>query len=178
LDDDDSLFSVWYTNGDDDIIIATRNGMAIRFTEKDIRPMGRTARGVAGIRIAEDDTVIGMVVCHEGAQLLTVTEKGYGKRTEVDQYRKIRRGGKGVIDIQTTERNGKVVGILETFEDDEFMMITHKGIAIRTTVNDIRTISRNTQGVRLIRLDDGDVVSAIGKLPEAKEEKKTNKELS
>ncbi|MBD3268064.1 DNA gyrase subunit A, partial [bacterium] len=121
LDDDDSLFSVWITNGDDDIIIATRNGMAIRFDENDIRAMGRTARGVAGIRLESDDEVVGMVVCHEGAQLLTVTAKGYGKRTEIDKYRKIRRGGKGVIDIQTNERNGKVVGILETFEEDEFM---------------------------------------------------------
>jgi DNA gyrase subunit A len=173
LDEDDSLLSVWMTTGSDDLIIATQKGMAIRFSENDVRSMGRTARGVTGVRLVKDDYVVGMVVCHEGAQLLTVTEKGYGKRTEVEKYRKIRRGGKGVIDIQTTERNGKVIGILECFEDDEFMMITQNGVAIRTTVNDIRSVSRNTQGVRLIRLGSGDSVAAIGKLPEAKEEKQS-----
>ena len=157
------------------MVISTKNGMAIRFTEKDVRPMGRTARGVVGIRMEENDYVVGMVVCRdEEACLLTVTEKGYGKRTKVSEYRRIHRGGKGVIDIQTNERNGKVVGILETYEDDEFMMITKNGVAIRTNVADIRAISRNTRGVRLIRLEEGDEVAAIGKLPEAKEEKKAN----
>ncbi|MDX9755032.1 MAG: DNA gyrase subunit A [bacterium] len=172
LDENDSLLSVWMTTGQDEVIIATRNGMAIRFSEENVRDMGRTARGVVGIRLEGDDAVIGMIVCHEGADLLTVTEKGYGKRTEVEKYRKIHRGGKGVIDIQTNERNGRVIGILEAFEGDEFMMITHNGVAIRTSVNDIRSISRNTQGVRLIKLDEGDQVAAIGKLPEAKEEMK------
>jgi DNA gyrase subunit A len=175
LDEGDSLLSVWMTTGEDYVVISTKNGMAIRFTEKDVRPMGRTARGVVGIRMEENDYVVGMVVCRdEEACLLTVTEKGYGKRTKVSEYRRIHRGGKGVIDIQTNERNGKVVGILETYEDDEFMMITKNGVAIRTNVADIRAISRNTQGVRLIRLEEGDEVAAIGKLPEAKEEKKAN----
>ena len=171
LDANDSLLSVWMTSGQDELIIATEHGMAIRFSENDVRAMGRTAHGVVGIRLEETDAVVGMVVCHEGANLLTVTQFGYGKRTEVEKYRKIHRGGKGVIDIQTNERNGKVVGILETYDDDEFMMITKNGVAIRMTVNDIRSISRNTQGVRLIRLDESDAVGAIGKLPEAKEEK-------
>ncbi len=176
LDDDDTLLSVWQTSGGDEIILATRNGMAIRFSETDVRSMGRTARGVAGIKLENDDRVVGMVVVHENADLLTVTEKGYGKRTKVSQYRKIKRGGKGVIDIQTNDRNGKVVNILETFEDDEFMMITKNGIAIRTAVKDIRSISRNTQGVRVIRLDNRDEVAAIGKLPEVKEAKKAGVE--
>ncbi|MEW6234079.1 MAG: DNA gyrase subunit A [Candidatus Omnitrophota bacterium] len=176
LDEGDRLLSVWMTSGEDDIIIATRNGMAIRFNENNVRPMGRTARGVLGIRLDESDSVVGMVVCHDGAQLLTVTEKGYGKRTDVEQYRKIHRGGKGVIDIQTNERNGKIVGILETFDGDEFMIITKNGVAIRTTVEDIRSISRNTQGVRLIRIEEGDEVAAIGRLPEAKESKKSQEE--
>jgi DNA gyrase subunit A len=134
--------------------------------------MGRNARGVVGIRLEKGDAVVGMVVCHMEACLLTVTEYGYGKRTQIPLYRKIHRGGKGVIDIQTTERNGKIVGILEAYEDDEFMIITKNGVAIRSSVSGIRAISRNTQGVRLIRLEEGDEVAAIGKLPEAKEEKK------
>ncbi len=176
LDEGDRLLSVWLTTGDDHIILATRNGMAIHFNEADVRPMGRTARGVIGIRLEGDDQLVGMVICDENSQLLTVTQKGYGKRTDVTQYRKIHRGGKGVIDIQTNDRNGKVVGILRTFEDDEFMIITKKGVAIRMSVNDIRSISRNTQGVRLIRLEDTDEVAAIGKLPEAKESKKVQNE--
>lgn len=170
LDEGDRLLSVWMTTGKDEIILATKKGMAIRFKEDDVRAMGRTARGVTGIRLSGEDVVVGMVVCHDDAHLLTVTEKGYGKRTEVSQYRLIKRGGKGVKDIQTNERNGEVVGILKVFDDDEFMMITKKGIAIRTSVNGIRMISRNTQGVRLIKLDSGDIVGAIGGLPEAKEE--------
>lgn len=172
LDEGDRLLTVSMTSGKDEIILATKKGMAIRFREDDVRSMGRAARGVTGIRLTEGDKVVGMVVCHESAHLLTVTEKGYGKRTEVSQYRKIKRGGKGVKDIQTNERNGEVVGILKVFENDEFMMITKKGIAIRTSVNGIRMISRNTQGVRLIKLDSGDEVGAIGSLPEAAQEAK------
>ncbi|RJP26619.1 MAG: DNA gyrase subunit A [Candidatus Omnitrophota bacterium] len=172
LDEGDRLLSVWLTSGNDEIILSTRNGMAIRFSEEDVRPMGRTARGVIGIRLEEDDAVVGMVLCREGAFLLTITECGYGKRTDVNLYRMIHRGGKGVIDIQTNQRNGKVVGILEIFDDDEFMLITKGGVAIRMSVNDVRAISRNTQGVRMIRLEEGDSVAAIGKLPEAKEAKR------
>ena len=171
LDEGDRLLSVWMTNGNNEVIISTRNGMAIRFHESDVRAMGRTARGVTGIRLLDDDRVVGMVVCRENDQLLTVTDYGYGKRTEVSQYRKIHRGGKGVIDIQTTERNGKVVGILHVMEDDEFMIVTRHGVAIRMGASDIRAISRNTQGVRLIRLEEEDVVAAIGKLPEAQQER-------
>jgi DNA gyrase subunit A len=171
LDADDQLLSVFMTTANDEVILATRNGMAIRFVESDVRSMGRTARGVVGMKIAKDDEIVGMVVTDSDACLLTVTEKGFGKRTLVDGYRKIRRGGKGVIDIQTTERNGKVIGILECVDDDEFMVITKGGVAIRTSVKGVRTISRNTQGVKIIRLEESDEVSAIGKLPEAKEEK-------
>ncbi len=172
LDEGDQLLSVWMTTEGDEVILATRNGMAIRFSESDVRPMGRTARGVIGMTIAEDDEIVGMVVTHHDAFLLTITESGFGKRTHVDEYRKIHRGGKGVIDIQTTKRNGKVIGILDCFDDDEFMVITKKGVAIRTSVEGIRSISRNTQGVTIIRLEEGDEVAAIGKLPEAKEERK------
>ncbi len=175
LDENDQLLDVWLTTGEDDVIISTRDGIAIRFSEKDVRPMGRTARGVIGIRLLKDDSVVGMVVCRKGTQLLTVTEKGYGKRTEVSLYRKIRRGGKGVIDIQTTKRNGKVIGIIETYDDsDEFMIITKGGVALRSSMKDIRIISRNTQGVRIIRLEEGDEVAAMGKLPEAKDDASEN----
>ncbi|MDP8244089.1 MAG: DNA gyrase subunit A [Candidatus Hinthialibacter antarcticus] len=171
LDDGDKLLSVWLTTGDDQVIIATQKGVAIRFNEDEVRPMGRTARGVKGIRLDGDDQVVCMAVCDEESYLLTVTQHGYGKRTQVSQYRKIHRGGKGVIDIQTSDRNGRVIGALICHEDDEFMMVTKGGVAIRTSVSDIRSISRNTQGVRLIRLETDDAVAAIGKLPEAKEEK-------
>ncbi len=172
LDEGDQLLSVWMTSGNDDVVLASRNGMAVRFSESDVRPMGRTARGVLGIRLEKGDEVVGMVAGQPDAFLLTVTEKGYGKRTQGELYRKIRRGGKGVIDIQTSERNGKVVGILACYEDDEIMIVTKRGVAIRMSVSNIRAISRNTQGVRLIKLEENDEVAAIGKLPEAKEEKK------
>lgn len=169
LDEGDTLLAVSMTQGDNEVVLATRNGMAIRFDERDVRAMGRTARGVRGITLEGDDELIGMIVAREGSHLVTVTENGYGKRTEVSQYRKIRRGGKGVIDIQTTERNGKVVGILEVFDDDELMLVTQNGIAIRTGVAGIRAISRNTQGVRLIRVSEGDRVVAIAKIQEKDE---------
>ncbi len=171
LDDGDRLLSVYLTTGSDQVMITTQKGVAIRFDEDEVRPMGRTARGVKGVKLETDDKVVSMAVCNEDSYVLTVTQHGYGKRTLVAQYRKIHRGGKGVIDIQTNERNGRVIGALVCQEDDEFMMVTKGGVAIRTSVRNIRPISRNTQGVRLIRLETDDEVAAIGKLPEAKEEK-------
>lgn len=166
LNEGDTLLAVSKTQGDDEVILATSSGMAIRFFEQDVRAMGRTARGVRGINLQDDDELMGMVVAHTGSFMVTVTENGYGKRTMVDQYRRIRRGGKGVIDIQTNDRNGKVMGVMEVFEDDELMMVTQNGIAIRTGVSGIRSISRNTQGVRMIRLGEGDRVVAIAKILE------------
>ncbi len=166
LNDNDTLLAVGMTQGENELVLATQNGMAIRFDERDVRPMGRTARGVRAISLIDEDLVVGMVVAREGSHLLTLTENGYGKRTEVSQYRKIKRGGKGVKDIQTNERNGQVVGIMEVFDEDEIMMITQEGIAIRTGVSGVRAIARNTQGVRLIRLNEGDRVVAIAKIQE------------
>ncbi len=160
LDKDDWLLSVQMTTGTDEVILSTRNGMAIRFDEKDVRAMGRTARGVTGVNLLKGDRVVGMVATHADSQLLTITENGYGKRTIVSAYRKIHRGGKGVKDIQTSERNGKVVCVMEVRESDEIMLITQKGIAIRFAVTDVRLISRNTQGVRIIRLGEDDHVVA------------------
>jgi len=172
LPEDDFLVNVFLTEGKDDILIVTRNGKAIRFAETDVRPMGRTARGVRAITLKEDDVIVSAEKASEEAYLLTVTENGYGKRTEISEYRKIKRGGQGVINIQTSERNGKVVGSVEVEGDEEeIMIITQKGIMIRQSVEDIRVIGRNAQGVRLIRIDEGDRVAAITTvIPEEKDE--------
>jgi len=165
LPEDDFLINVFMTGGEEDILIATRNGKAIRFSEKDVRPMGRGARGVRAITLKDDDEVVSAEAAREGAHLLTVTENGYGKRTEIAEYRHTRRGAQGVINILTSERNGKVVGSIEVQgEGEEIMIVTEKGIMIRQPVSDLRVIGRSTQGVRLIRLDEGDKVAAITKI--------------
>ena len=143
--------------------------MAIRFDESDVRAMGRPAHGVKGITLEEGDEVVGMVVANgdeDPASLLTVCSNGYGKRTVLTEYRSQNRGGKGLIDIKTSDRNGPVVAMAKVTEADEVMLTTARGILIRTRVADIRPIGRNTQGVRLIRLDDGDAVGSLAKLPE------------
>jgi DNA gyrase subunit A len=161
--DDDDLVSVRITEGASDLLLGTRNGWAIRFREEMVRPMGRTARGVRGVRLrkaesGESDEVVGMAVIprEEPATLLTVCEKGYGKRTPTSDYPTKNRGGKGVITIKTTERNGKVVGLRLVTDDDDIMLITDGGKLIRMPVDGIPTIGRNTQGVRLIRLEQAE----------------------
>jgi DNA gyrase subunit A len=170
LDKGDQLLEVAMSDGNSEVIIATRQGKAIRFHEKDVRPMGRSSRGVRAATLKDDDVVIGMELGREDASLLTVTERGYGKRTALSEYRKVRRGAQGVINIQMSERNGQCVGILTVYDDDELMIITEKGVAIRQPVTDIRSISRNTQGVRLIKLDPDDRVVAVAKVEEKDEE--------
>ncbi|MEZ6060420.1 MAG: DNA gyrase subunit A [Planctomycetaceae bacterium] len=190
LDDDDALVDVRIVQGDDDVVISTSGGMAIRFSHEDARPMGRATRGVKGINLSKDEVVVGMVVAEEDHTLLTVCEKGYGKRTpfgpgvtatddedesgtetEADadsesavsssaQYRRQRRGGKGLRDIKTTARNGSVVDALSVRDDDEVLMVTSKGKIQRLRASDISTIGRNTQGVRIIRLDDDDTLAS------------------
>jgi DNA gyrase subunit A len=161
LDDDDDLISVLKTSGNDEIVLATRNGMSIRFHEDDARPMGRVSRGVKGIKLKGDDEVVGMVVLEEGCSLLTVCERGYGKRTSTEEYRVQSRGGSGIINIKTTERNGNVVAVIPVTDMHELMMITRKGIIIRTGLDELREIGRNTAGVRMIKVaDDDSVVSA------------------
>ncbi len=164
----DELIKVDITDGTFDIILATRQGQAIHFPEDKIRPMGRTAYGVKGVRLAKDDYVIGMVVVKRESTLLTVSENGYGKRSNVSDYRVTNRGGKGVINIKANERNGEVVAIKEVVNDDEVILITKKGITNRQNVSQITVISRNTQGVRLINLGKGDIVTDVAKV--AKEE--------
>ncbi len=160
----DELIEAALTDGSFEIILATRKGMAIRFPEEKVRAMGRTAYGVKGINLAKKDYVIGMVVVKRDSSLLVVTENGYGKRTSIDDYRITNRGGKGVINVKTTERNGEVVAIKEVLNDDELILITKHGIANRQSVNQITVIGRNTQGVRLITLKDDDLVTDVARV--------------
>jgi len=165
LKEGDRLVDVIKTNGKQDLLIATRKGQAIRFTEEDARELGRTGQGVIGIRLKEkEDEVIGMASCTKPA-LLTVTENGYGKRTSMDEYRVQGRGGSGVINIKTEGRNGDVVGIKAVDDRDEIIVMSSKGQAIRTFVSDVSVIGRNTQGVRIIRLGEGEKVASFAAMP-------------
>jgi DNA gyrase subunit A len=170
LDPNDTLIDVALTTGKDHIIIGTRDGMAIRFDEQQVRSMGRVSRGVIGIRMRTGDSVVDMVIAEEKASLLTVCENGYGKRTSLDNYRPQNRGGVGLINIKTSERNGKVVALKAVQFADELMLITANGQIIRTGLDQIRPIGRNTQGVRLIKLREGDKLVAAAKI--APEEEK------
>lgn len=164
LRDDDELISVKLTDGKQDILIATKNGKAIRFFEGDVRSMGRSASGVRGIRLKKDDAVIDLAIAKDDSQILTITENGYGKRTHVSQYNRIRRGGLGVINIITDERNGKAVGVKDVSGEEEIVVTTEEGIVIRTKVSEISVIGRNTKGVRIMRLNKGDRVVAVAKI--------------
>jgi DNA gyrase subunit A len=170
IEEGDAVIAVELSAGADQILIGTRDGMAIRFEETDVRPMGRTAYGVRGIALRDDDEVVGMEVVRPGGTVLTVAQNGYGKRTELEEYRLQSRGGYGVIDIQTSDRNGKVVGMVFVTDDDEVMLISQQGMILRTRAGDIRTIGRATQGVRLIEMEEGDMVVAVAKLAEKDEE--------
>jgi DNA gyrase subunit A len=160
----DELVDVVLTDGRMNIIIATSNGMAVRCSEDDIRPMGRNATGVRGISLRENDEVIGMVIAEDDKSLLTVTENGYGKRTMVSEYRFIKRGGVGVKDIECSERNGKAVAIRSVTDEDGIMLISQQGIIIRTAVKEISVIGRATQGVRVMKLEQGDKLVDIAKI--------------
>lgn len=164
LDDDDELIEAKLTDGTKEIFLATRHGMAVRCSEKDARPIGRTSRGVRGVNLRKGDRAIGMVVPENGDTILTVTENGYGKRTKVDDYRLINRGGLGVINIQTTDRNGKAVEVKNVSDEDEIMLMSKNGIIIRTPTKGISVIGRNTQGVRLMNIKPGDQVVAAAKV--------------
>jgi DNA gyrase subunit A len=144
--------------------------MAIRFDETDVRPMGRTAYGVRGITLRDDDEVVAMEVVRERGTLLTVAQNGYGKRTELEEYRLQSRGGIGIINIQTSDRNGKVVGIAYVHDDDHLMLISQQGMILRMRAGDVRAIGRATQGVRLIEMEEGDEVVSLAKLAEKEEE--------
>ena len=174
LDLDDSLIKVSLSNGAQQIVLGTRNGMACRFNEDEVRPMGRSARGVRGIALTGDDRVIDMVVIEPGMSLLTVCENGYGKRTDIEEYRLTHRGSKGVINIRTTERNGPVIAMRAVTDENDLMLITAKGTLLRMPMSDLREIGRATQGVRLIRVDEDDRVVAIARVVSEKEENAIN----
>jgi DNA gyrase subunit A len=164
---DDALVDVKLTTGSQELLIGTHEGQAIRFNESQVRDMGRTASGVRGIKLSKDDFVVGLVaVSRVSATILVVTDKGYGKRSQLSDYRMIKRGGKGVITVKTNEKVGKLISIKEVNDSDDLMIITSKGILIRQKVEDIRVMARNTQGVRLIRLNENDNISAIANIIE------------
>jgi DNA gyrase subunit A len=170
IEDGDELLSVRITGGVDQVFIGTRQGMGIRFAEKDVRPMGRDTTGVIGITMKkEQDEVVEMDVLSEHAHLLSVTAGGYGKRSEISEYRFQGRGGSGVINIKVTEKNGQVVGIKSVTDADQLLLITERGQLIRIKVKDVRETGRAAQGVRLITLDEGDQVVAVAKLAEPDE---------
>jgi DNA gyrase subunit A len=166
VEDGDAVIAVELSDGHEQIFLGTRDGMAIRFDENDVRSMGRGAYGVRGISLREGDEVVAMEVVREGGTLLTVAQNGYGKRTGLDEYRLQSRGGVGIINIQTSDRNGKVVGIAYVHDDDELMLISQQGMILRMKAGDIRTIGRATQGVRLIEMEEGDAVVSVAKLAE------------
>jgi len=169
VEEGDSVITVLVSDGKGEIFIGTRNGMAIRFPEDDVRPMGRTAYGVRGITLRDDDLVVAMEVVRPVGTLLTVTERGYGKRTETEEYRVQSRGGVGVINISTSTRNGQVVGVSYVEEGDEVLLITQQGMIIRMPTNDVRSIGRATQGVRLIEIEGEDKVVSVARLVEKEE---------
>jgi DNA gyrase subunit A len=175
IDDGDELVAVKITDGTKDLLLSTATGMSIRFPESEVRSMGRQAYGVKGITLEDGDEVVGADVVEKDTTILTVTENGYGKRTEEAEYRQQGRGGKGIIDIKTTDRNGKVVGLLQVTDKDEVMLVTNGGMLIRMKAKEISVIGRNTQGVRLIALESADEkVTGISKLPESQEEPEEN----
>jgi DNA gyrase subunit A len=169
VEDGDSVIAVEMSDGTEQIFLGTRDGMAIRFDETDVRPMGRTAYGVRGISLRDDDEVVAMEVVREAGTMLTVTQNGYGKRTELEEYRIQSRGGVGIINIQTSFRNGKVVGITYVHEDDELMLISQQGKILRMVTSNIRAIGRATQGVRLLGVEEGDQVVSVARLAERDE---------
>ncbi|MDE3003908.1 MAG: DNA gyrase subunit A [Gemmatimonadota bacterium] len=162
--DGDELIEVRVTSGGDEILLASRKGMAIRFNESDARPMGRATGGVRGLNLRDDDEVVGMVVAREDSTVLVVSEKGLGKRTPISEYRLQKRGGFGVINLKVSEKTGEVVTVRAVSENEQLMIITRKGVVNRQRVEEIRVIGRATQGVRLVSLDDGDVVMDVARV--------------
>jgi len=170
VEEQDQLIDAVITSGKDELLIGSESGMAIHFSEEDVRPMGRSAYGVWGMDLEEGDALVGLEVVRPGGTMLTVTKNGYGKRTELGEYRLQSRGGKGLINIKTSERNGPVVGVKFLRADEQVMLITEKGMIIRLNTADISTIGRNTQGVRLIQLEEGDHLVSVARLAEREDD--------
>ena len=170
LEDKDEVIGVRLTDGQQEIILSTAEGQNIRFKEEQVRPTGRGAYGVVGMRLDEGDCVVSMEILSLGADILTVSENGFGKRTKADEYRITSRGGKGIITMKTTDKTGRVVGVQQVTEDDQLMLVTNKGKIIRLRITDIRVIGRNTQGVHLIDVEEGERVVSLARLAEKEEE--------
>jgi DNA gyrase subunit A len=160
LPEEDELIAVQLITDDETIVLGTHKGLSIRFGHKDVRQMGRTAYGVRGIRLAKDDYIVGMISADESGNVLSVTERGFGKRTKINEYRIQSRGGKGIINVKTTKRNGKVVAIMQVTDESGLMVITKDGKLIRVRATGMRKVGRSTQGVKLIKLGDEDYVAA------------------
>ena len=170
LEQGDELIAAALTDGRQEILLASRQGKAVRFKEDDVRNMGRAAKGVRAIRLSKSDEVVGMEIVSPEASLLTITSGGFGKRTSFKEYRRQSRGGKGVINVKVTKKNGEVVGLKSVTEQDEVMLITHNGMVVRCPIKDIRAVGRNTQGVHIIRLAGKDHVSSIASVVKKEEE--------
>ncbi|WP_089138733.1 DNA topoisomerase (ATP-hydrolyzing) subunit A [Vibrio rumoiensis] len=171
LRDDDALIGVDITSGGDEIMLFSKEGKVVRFSEEHVRAMGRTAAGVRGIRLADNDQVVSLIVpSNDGGDVLTVTENGYGKRTVITEYPTKGRGTKGVVSIKVSERNGQVVGAIQALEADEFMMITNAGTLVRTRVSEVSQVGRNTQGVTLIRTSEDEKVVGLQRIEEVEED--------
>jgi DNA gyrase subunit A len=176
LEDGDEVIGVRLTDGQQELILSTADGQSIRFKEEQVRPTGRGTFGVVGMKLDEGDKVVSMEILTLGFNILTVSEGGYGKRTEMDEYRLQSRGGKGIITMKTTDKTGRVVGVQQVTEDDQLMLISNKGKIIRLRIKDIRIIGRNTQGVRLIELEEGERVVSLARLAEKEDEEEVEAE--
>ena len=176
LEEGDELISAEVTDGTRDVFLGSRDGLSIRFSETDVREIGRTGKGVIGIRLEEGNEVVGMEIVRDDSTILTVTENGYGKRSTLEDYRSQGRGGKGIITIKTTEKNGRVTGMAQVSEEDEILLITSNGKVLRIRTRDISVQGRNTQGVRLFDIEEGDKVVSFAKVVERDEEKESGAE--
>lgn len=172
LTGDDELVGIELTDGESEVVLVTREGQAIRFSEDQIRPMGRSAQGVIGIRLDETDKVVGLVVVNDDADLLVVTEHGFGKRTPLTEYRQTNRAGKGVLTLNKTKRTGAIVGVQVVQEGNEIMILSLEGIMIRMKVDEISQLGRNTQGVTLMRITGDNKVVAVADIVGRDEEEK------
>ncbi len=166
LDEGDHLVGTAITDGSCDVALFSSSGKAARFSESQVRAMGRTSRGVRGIRLADDQRVISMVIPAEAGKMLTVTENGYGKRTVVEEFPTKGRGSQGVIAMQTSERNGQLVGAVQVFDGEEIMLISDQGTLVRTRVDEVSLLSRNTQGVRVIKVKEGEHLMGLERIEE------------
>jgi DNA gyrase subunit A len=170
LEEGDEVIGVRLTDGKSEVILSTADGQAIRFEESEVRPMGRSTYGVRGMTLDEGDQLVSVDLLEAGASLLAVAENGYGKRTEMEEYRRTHRGGKGIITMKTTDKTGRVIGIRMVTDADQIMLVSSGGKVVRIRVNEIRVIGRNTQGVRLIDLEEGERVAAVARLAEREDE--------